>query len=154
MTNTVITTEQRQLNSLIQEKFIYAMMRRSLNEVKNLLDDRGVFLNKNKLGYLAELEGILNSQSGLSVVNQLNFGISLDTIPGAEVIEFRFIGFKEIDILDFPPEVSLGTTPRKDEIVLRFVLQFEKNKIVKICTSRKYLDSKSLKSSEVLSCLN
>ena len=125
-----------------------------MDDVKNLLDDKGVFLRKNKLGFLAELYGMLSSQSGLSVVNQLNFGIALDNLPGAEVIELRFLGLKELDPFDFPPEVSLGTPPRQDEVVLRFVLQFENNKIKKICSSNKYVDPKTLKNGEMLSSLN
>lgn len=131
--------EELTKNTLIQDRFIYAMVRRSMNELKNLLADSGRFCGMNKIGFLADLQGMFESQRGLSVVCQVNVAIATDLLPGAEFFEFRFVGMKDFDGFDFPEDVAIGTVPRYNELVVGFSMRFENGKVAQIVRPKKYV---------------
>lgn len=131
--------EELTKNTLIQDRFIYAMVRRSTSELKNLLADSGRFCSMNKIGFLADLQGMFESQRGLSVVCQVNVAIANDLLPGTEFFEFRFIGMTDFDGFDFPEDVAIGTVPRYNELVIGFSMSFENGKVAQIVRPKKYV---------------
>jgi hypothetical protein len=126
-------------NTLLQERFMYAMVRRSISELAHLLADKGRFCGMNKIGFLADLQGTFESQRGLSVVCQVNTAIATDLLPGAEFFEFRFVGMTDFDGFDFPEDVAIGSVPRYNELVLGYSLRFENGKVVEIVEPKQYV---------------
>lgn len=133
----LVNVEDQIKNSKMQEQFVFAMLRRSISDIKELLHNCGNYCGKNKLQFLAELQAIFNRQKNVPVYGQLNNGISTGIHPGAEVLEFRFIMKEDIDIFDLPV-VSLGSKEQKDEIVIRFALRFLDGDIIGIVVPKSF----------------
>ncbi len=139
----LVNVEDQIKNSVKQEQFVFAMLRRSITDIKELLHNKGIYCGKNKLQFLAELQAIFKSQKSLPVYGQLNTGISTGNHPGAEVLEFRFIMNESIDMFDLPI-LSLGSKEQKNEIVIRFALELLGGDIVVIMVPKSFTSKEEL----------
>lgn len=133
MLHDLLTSEYiKTKNSAILDQLTYAFYQVSIVDVKKLLHDKGTFCGVSKDIYLSRLNKKFNEILDTNFGVALTKGIALNQIPGAEVLEFRFLtGLAEDEYYNAPPK-SFGSKCEKDEILFRLCVEFSEGKIIKI----------------------
>lgn len=120
-----------QVDYLVQ-KLIFCLIDNKTPLASDLLADDGVFLGSSKLRFLGKINTVLSPLKVGEYTLAVHDGISLGSLPGARVIEVRFLNDAKVlteQAIQFPP---LGTPPRENEIVLSFAIYIEGEHIKKI----------------------
>jgi hypothetical protein len=142
-------------NKDIYESFCMAIIGRDLNLLKELLNDRGRFLNRSKMEFLGYINSLISSLPKIGICDfEVKKGISLDQVPGAlfcEIIGRKWTPFSFEDN-PFTEENSLDFENSKEiKFSFGFSLVIEDDEITHVFRPKKII---SLENSKKLTELN
>jgi hypothetical protein len=128
----IVNDYQKMINTAVLDQLTYAFYQVSIVDIKRLLHDQGVFCGVSKNKFLSKLNQQFNSILESNFGVQLSKGIALNGIPGAEVLEFRFLrGLADDEFYDAAPK-SFGSKREKNEIIIRLSVELGGGKIQRI----------------------
>ncbi len=137
---TKTTRIERAKNSATLDQFMYSMFDLNIYGVQKVLEDDGNFLGKSKMAFVSNLNSkfIELKDKDICGIN-VHSGISIDTLPGCDVIEIRFV--TNPDLLD---ENGIFFSKPNDpaqtgEHILRYVLKMKDGKICTIRRTSKFI---------------
>jgi hypothetical protein len=149
------TQEDRMKNTQAFDQLLYSFFDLNILGIKRVLHDEGVFAEKGKVHFLARLNSKFNEikEQEILGINVFN-GISLDTLPGCEVLEVRYaLNGELLDENGFYVVIP-KTPPREGEVVIRYAFRFEAGKVVEIQSSRAFVQINKLCGAEDKILLN
>jgi hypothetical protein len=149
------TQEDRMKNTLTLEQLMFSFFDLNILGFKRVLSDQGVFTGKSKMAFLSSLNSKFNEikEQNIHGINIFN-GISLDKLPGCEVLEVRYALNSELldeNGLYFTDQKSPA---REGEVILRFAFRFEAGKVAEIQYSRAFVHLNKLCQAEDKTILN
>lgn len=140
-------SEQRQYSRLTNY-FVHAFNGSNVDAIKDMLHDDGLFLGKySKSRMLGEFYNMFFGKDHIKYIfhhSRVNRGISLDKLPGAEVVEIRTSNDEFSK-----PKLGEPADPKKEERVFRFCFRFKDDLIYDIQVPKHFIES-----AELLSDLN
>ena len=133
-------------NSRILESFSMGLIDQNLKLIDGLLDEEGVFYGRKKTFFLAKLNSCFHEMKCRDYFICINKGISTGNLPGAELIEVRFIPDDSPEAFDFSKTKKLGEPAEDGEVVFRFSAQFKEGKIYKLVSPQEWLNCEAIES--------
>jgi hypothetical protein len=136
---TKTTKEQQQQNTRILSQFEFAFITCDLDQLKNLLDDQGIYFGRTKANALAYWNKLFLAPEGLAKYPHahVNRGYSR---YGSEVLEIRMNKTITINHEGIPQFRTFGEEVNRtaDERVFRFTFSFREGKICGVQRPREY----------------
>jgi hypothetical protein len=142
-------------NKDIYESFFMAIIGRDLNLLRELLNDRGCFLNRSKMEFLGYMNSLISSLPKIGICDfDIQKGICLDQVPGAlfcEIIGRKWTPYR-FEESPFTEEPGLDFENSKDfKFSFGFSLVIEDDKIKHVFRPKKFI---SIENSKKLTELN
>ena len=142
-------------NKDIYESFCMAIIGRDLNLLKELLSDKGRFLNRSKMEFLGYMNSLISSLPKIGICDfEVKKSICLDQVPGAlfcEIIGRKWTPFS-FDESPFTDENSLDFENSKEiKFSFGFSLVIEDDEIIQVFKPNKII---TLETSKKLTELN
>lgn len=142
-------------NKDIYESFCMAIIGRDLNLLKELLSDKGRFLNRSKMEFLGYMNSLISSLPKIGICDfEVKKGICLDQVPGAlfcEIIGKKWTPFT-FEESPFTEEPGLDFENSKNiKFSFSFSLVIEDNEITHVFKPNKII---TLEASKKLTELN
>ena len=142
-------------NSKALDCFMFSLVHPNIDAVKNVLDNDGEFLGKDKIMFLGKMNSFFYKLKNENIVNvSINRGICLDKMAGSDVLEIRYAKSSSFfDEFDNNPN-ELGDAKHEDEIVVRFSVSLLHGKVVRIGSARKYRKTENCQTDNLMLNLN
>ncbi len=129
MSITKTTAAEQIQNSRLMTYFVHAFVANNVDALKGMLHDEGLFMGKYSKAKMAGVfyNIFFGTDKGIQMLFNVNInhGVALNKIPGAEVVEIR------CSDEDVPPtKFGEPAYTKKGERVFRFCFRFKEGKII------------------------